>query len=420
VFRQAEEHDPRWAAARAAYEAGREKKVQGEAALLPSLSLSGGYTRNRGDIEYRGPTAFTSGDRGYDNGEYGVNLTHPLYRQQNYAIYKQGDSQTEFAAAQFMVDRAELMLRVAQAYFELLGAQDNLTLAVAETTAMAEQWQQANAMFEAGAAAITDANEAKSRYDLARAREAAAKSDFELRQQALRRLTGKPPGRLAGLAPSTPLLGPEPHDIETWVERAGRDNVRVILQQRALEVAQWEVERARGGHYPTLDLVAGYTKGHSTGSVYTDVGSETAIRNVGVQLQMSLYQGGAVESRVREAVANYERARQELEDARLEAQTLARQVFLALDNGVVQIGALEQAVRSSESAVESSKAGMEVGTRNRVDVLNAEQQLFNAKRQFLRSRYEYVLGLLRLKDSAGPLEVADLLTISRQLSHSED
>jgi outer membrane protein len=154
--------------------------------------------------------------------------------------------------------------------------------------------------------------------------------------------------------------------------------------------------------------------------VYTDVGSDTAIRNVGVQLQMALYQGGAVESRVRETAANHERARQELEDARLEAQTLARQVFLALDNGVVQIGALEQAVRSSESAIASSRAGMEVGTRNRVDVLNAEQQFFNAKRQHLRSRYEYVLGLLRLKDTAGPLEVADLVSLSRLLSNSDD
>jgi outer membrane protein len=420
VFRQAEGHDPRWAAALAAYEAGREKKVQGEAALLPSLSLSGGYTRNRGDIEYLGSTAFTSSDRGYDNGEFGVNLTHPLYRQQNYAVYKQGNAQTELAAAQLMIARAELMLRVAQAYFELLGAQDNLTLAVAETTAMAEQWQQANAMFEAGAVAITDADEARSRYDLARAREAAAKSELELRQQALRRFTGKMPGRLAGLPPPTRLPDPEPSDIDVWVERAGRDNLRVVSQQRALEVAQWELERARAGHHPTLDLVAGYTKGHSTGSVYTDVGSDTAIRNVGVQLQMALYQGGAVESRVRETAANHERARQELEDARLEAQTLARQVFLALDNGVVQIGALEQAVRSSESAIASSRAGMEVGTRNRVDVLNAEQQFFNAKRQHLRSRYEYVLGLLRLKDTAGPLEVADLVSLSRLLSNSDD
>lgn len=407
IYKQAQARDPRLAAARAAYEAGREKKAQGESYLLPSVSATGAYTANR------------AGSHTYDNGEYGINLTHPLYRQENFALYKQGVSQAEQAEEQFALARSDLMLRVAQAYFEVLAAQDNLALSAAEVAALNEQWQQATAMFRGGMAAITDVNEAKARYDLARAREAAAQSEFQLKQQALRRLTGKPPDKLASLRPRVTLPEPEPNDIEQWVARSARENLRVTAQLKALDVAQWEVERARAGHYPTLDLVLGYGNTRNTGTALTDIGTETATRNVALQFQFPIFQGGRVDSRVREAEANHERTRQELEDARLEAQTLARQSFLALTNGIVQIQALEQAVLSSESTLESSKEGFTVGVRNRVDVLNAEQQLFNAKRDLSRARYDYVIALLKLKDAAGPLAEEHLAAINALVAEEE-
>jgi len=416
VFRAAQANDPVFAAARAVRQAGQEKLPQGRALLLPNINLSANSTFNDQTVQYLGATTFPSGNNRYNSHGYSVSLTQPLYRQQNWLAYTEAGLQVAQSDAQFRVAEQELILRVAQAYFDVLVAEDGVRLAEAQKTAIAEQLEQAKRNFDVGSATITDTHEAQARYDLTDAQEIAARNELENKQRALQQLINATPPALdhlgAGFSPETP----QPADMEKWVDGALLNSPQIVIAQAGAELAAKEVARNRGGHYPTLDLVASYANNDANGS-NLGVGSDSTSKSVGVQLNLPLFQGGATQSKWREAEANRERARQELENARRTVATQTRQAYLGVVSGIARVKALQQAVVSSESVLEASKLGQEVGVRTNLDVLNAQQQLYATRRDLYQAQYDYLLGQLRLKAATGSLAEADIDMVNAALRH---
>ena len=416
TFRAAQANDPVFAAARAALQASQEKLPQGRALLLPSVSLSANSTLNDSTTQYQGASPFpgADGNRRYNSHGYGVNLTQPLFRQQNWLTYSEAELQVAQAEAQFRIAEQDLILRVAQAYFDVLIAQDSVGLAEAQKTAIAEQLEQARRNFEVGSATITDTHEAQARYDLTGAQEIAAQNDLEIRKRALQQLIDTVPQDLRHLGKGFKLEPPQPADMEKWVDDARSGSLQLAIAQAGAEIAEKEVARNRGGHYPTLDLVANYSNNQSGGGSF-GVGSDTTNKSVGVQLNLPLFQGGATNSKWREAEANRERARQELEDTRRSVAQQTRQAYLGVVSGIAQVKALQQALTSSESVLEASKLGHEVGVRTNLDVLNAQQQLYATRRDLYQAQYNYLLNQLRLKAAAGSLGEEELGRVNRAL-----
>ncbi len=406
IYRDAENSDPVYASARAARDAGLEALPEGRSQLLPNIALSG--SNNRSDLDRSGSTS------SYDSRVWSLSLSQPLFRWQNWAAYKQGEERAKQAEAQFAGASQDLILRVAQAYFDVLLAQDNVDLAKAQKTAISEQLDQAKVNFQVGTATITDTNEAQARYDLINAQEIAAANDLEVKRQTLQQIIGKYPATLSPLGGSLALAPPEPNDMEQWVAGAADRNPQVASQQAAFEIAKREVDKNRAGHLPTLDLVASRTKNSNAVAGATSLGQITT-DSVGLQFNLPLFQGGYVSAKVREAVAGLEKARQDLELANRQAALQTRQAFLGVTSGIAQVKALEQALTSNQSALESSQLGQEVGVRTSLDVLNARQQLFTAKRDLSQARYNYILSRFKLKAAAGMLGGGDVEQVNRWL-----
>jgi len=411
IYHAAQSQDPVFAAARASQRAGQEKLAQGRALLLPSVNLSANTTFNDNTTQYRNH-AFPSGSSRFNSDSIGVSLVQPLYRQQNRVAYTESELQVAQTDAQFKSTEQNLILRVAQAYFDVLIAQDGVALAGAQKQAIAEQLEQAKRNFEVGTATITDTHEAQARHDLVSAQEIAAQSNLEIKKRALQQLTNAMPIALNSLGGKFKLESPQPADMEAWVEQAQQRNLQLDVAQAAAQLAEKEVARNRAGHYPTLDLVANYTQNSAGGGSLT---SESRNAALGVQLNVPLYQGGALNSRSREAEANLDRAKEELENVRRTVALQTRQAYLGVVNGVAQVQALQQALKSSETLLEASKLGQEVGVRTNLDVLNAQQQLFSTRRDLYQAEYNYLISQLQIKAAAGTLAEEDLAKVNRAL-----
>lgn len=409
VYRDALVNDAQYAAARATAEAGRERLPQGLAGLLPVIGGTANTVWN--DNEYRVDSGARTG-KAYNTHAYNVSLTQPLFRWQSVIQYDQAKWQVVQTEANFAQASQDLVLRVAQAYFDVLNAQENLNAVRANKQSIAQQLEQAKKNFEVGTATITDTHEAQSRYDLASAQELAGENDLEVKRYALRLIVGKDVGELNRLKADAVLLPPQPASMEKWVEAAEKDSFAVQAQQAAVEVATKEAERARAGHYPTLDVVANYGKTNGALSISSNSSLETDVRNIGLQLTIPLFQGGAVNSRTREAIANRTAAESALENARRTATLGVRQSYLGVVNGLAQVRALNAALVSSTSALESNKLGYEVGVRINIDVLNAEQQVYVTKRDLAKARFDTLLSQLKLKAAVGALGEGDLEQIN--------
>jgi outer membrane protein len=421
IFRMAQSADAQYAAARAAWSAGQEKLPQGLSGLLPSASLSANTQYNDRESNSRDPTVPTVTNQ-FNSNSATISVTQPLYRPQNYRAYQQSKSQVEQADGVFAQAAQDLILRVAQAYFDVLLAQDTIVFAQAQLTAIGRQLEQAKRNFEVGTATITDTHEAQSRYDLTVSLEITAKNDLEVRKRLLELIIGRPAPGIAPLGPKFSPRFPDPNDPGVWVETAGTNNPQVRVSQASLDFAAKEVERNRAGHRPTLDAFASYTDSSSglgsagAGGGTTGIfGVDTRTGVVGLQLAIPIYQGGLVSSRVREALANEEKARQDLENARRTAQLTAQQTFLGVATGVSQVKALEAALVSSQSSLASTRLGQEVGIRTILDVLNAQQQLSQTRRDLAQAKYNYILALLRLKAASGQLSEQDLAQVNAWL-----
>ena len=412
VYSEALANDAQYQAARAVVEAGREKLPQGLAGLLPTLTGTANTTGNRNSYDYDASAAAQRFDRRYNSNGWNLNLTQPLFRWQNIIQYGQAQLQVAQAEANFAQASQDLILRVSQAYFDVLYAEEALKAVRANKQAISQQLELAKKSFEVGTVTITDTHEAQSRFDLATAQEIAAENDLEVKRFALRVIVGKDPGELAQLKTPVTLEPPRPASMEKWVDAAEKDSFLVQAQEAAEEIAQKEIDRNRAGHYPTVDVVANYSRTNSILSPTAPGRMEATPRNVGLQLTVPIFQGGLVNSRTREAVANRDAARAGLENARRTATLGARQSYLGVVNGLAQVRALEAALVSSTSALESNKLGYEVGVRINIDVLNAENQLFTTRRDLAKARFDTLLAQLKLKAAVGSLAETDLERIN--------
>jgi len=416
VYRDALAHDAQYAAARAIAEAGREKQPQALAGLLPTVAATGNTFGNDGSFDTRisGSNLSTSSRNRFNSNAYSVNLTQPLFRWQNFVQYDQSKLLVMQTEANFAQAGQDLILRVSQAYFDVLVAIENLRAVQANKTAIAQQLEQAKKNFEVGTATITDTYESQSRFDLATAQEIAAENELEVRRYALRVLIGKEPGERNRLKTKAVMEAPQPAGMEPWVEAAERDSFVVQAQEAAAEAADKAVEINRAGHYPTVDVVANY--GQNNGPGQSGLGSiDTQTRQIGLQVNIPIFQGGAVNSRTREAAARRDAERASLDNVRRTSALSARQAYLGVVNGLAEVRALEAALLSSLSSLESNRLGYEVGVRINIDVLNAENQVYVTRRDLARARYNTLQNQLRLKAAVGTLSEAEVERINQLL-----
>ncbi len=411
VYRDALAFDAQYASARAVYQATREKLPQARAGLLPNVSASANVLHNNVDTSAFPSMTFTSNS-------WAVTGVQPIFRWQNWVVNDEAQAQVKAAESQLKAAGQDLILRTAQAYFDVLQAEDNIEFIRAQKAAISEQLAAAKRSFEVGTATITDTNEAQARFDLATSQEIAALNDLEIRKRALVKLTGKNYSKLSHLNPKADLVQPDPANMDVWVGRAQNDNVNVVVQRYLKTIADEEIRRNRAGHYPTLDLTANYTDGRNQNFGSTQIDNKTSV--VGLELNIPIYQGGLISSQVREAVANQEKARQDLENALRDATLQTSQAFLNAKNGAAQVKALEQALVSSQVSLDSTLLGLEVGVRTNVDVLNAQQQVYSARKDLAAARYGFLLSVLNLKAAAGILSAADLDEIDKVLTAMQE
>ena len=417
AYRSALGQDAAFASARAAQQAGQEKKSQGRSFLLPSVNLTANSTYNDNTTQLAGVAAR---DIQYNSSGVGVSLVQPLFRQQNWLAYSEAEMQVAISEAQYQLAQNDLILRVAQSYFDVLIAQDSVQLTEAQKRAISEQLEQAKRNFEVGTSTITDTYEAQARYDLTSAQEITAQSNLEIKKRSLQQITNAAPSELRPLGKEFKLETPQPADVEQWVTDAQQHNVQIIVAEAAAQLAEKEVTRTFGGHLPTLDLVANYAKNSASDGTYNTAtgrfgGVDATSKTIGIQLNMPLFQGGATQSKYREAAANLDKAKQDLENARRTVAVQARQAYLGVVSGIAQVKALQQALKSSESLLEASKLGQGVGVRTNLDVLNAQQQLFSTRRDLYQAEYNYLISRLRLKAAVGTLAEQDVGGVNQAL-----
>jgi outer membrane protein len=423
IYQNALSQDPAWASSRSTNQAAQEKLAQGKALYRPTITLNSDFTESRTSLQRdisglrldaTGNPIGNSGRERFDSLSYGLNVVQPIFRRDNFVQYEQSKLIVSQADRQLMLDKQNLMLRVAQAYFDVLMAQDNIELLGAQKSAIHRQLEQAKANFEVGTSTITDVNEAQARYDLTLAQEIAAINQLEIKKRSVQAIIGDMPQELATVREDLIPETPQPTDMQSWVEIAEQNNLALAIQQYHYQIASREVERAKAGHMPTLDAIASYREFRNNGSA-SGFASDLDDLTIGLQLAIPIYQGGAVSSREREAAANLQKAQFDLEAVKREAELNTRQAFLDVSSGVVQVKALGQALISSQSQLDSTTLGYEVGVRTSVDVLNAQQQFYGAKRDLLQARYHYLLSSVRLKFATGLLTEADLAAVNQHL-----
>jgi len=412
LYRQAKTSDPAWLAAQAGYQAGIEKAPQGRALLLPTLGLSA--SKSESDQQVTLP--MSSNTYHYGTDAYTIQVTQPLYNKQNAAVYAQGLAGANQSELELETARQDLILRTSHAYFDVLAAQDALDFVILEKESISKQLTLARRNFAVGNATLVDVHEAQARYDIAAAQQITATNFLEVRKEALRVLTGNEPGTLTRLETKLDLQGPEPANMNQWVEISFNGNQRIKSQQEAVVIARQEVEKSRGGHLPTLDLTASRAYSDAGGSVL-GFAIESTTNQIGLQFQMPLYQGGGISSKVRESVAQLEVASQRLDQTRRLVAQQVRESYLDVINGVARVQALEQARISNERALESTVIGYERGVRTGVDVLNAQRELFRTRLSLSQARYDYLISHLRVKAAAGMLQEQDMERINRLLAH---
>ena len=411
LYESARGYDATWQSAKAQYDANLFRAEQARAAVLPSANLGAGLTRS--NFESTIPQV----DRGITTQSATVSASQPLYRPANFATWEQGKRQVEIAQAQLTAASQDLIVRVSQAYFDVLAAQDTLAFVQAQKTAVGEQLESAKRNFEVGTSTITDTREAQARYDLVIAQEIAAENDLRVKKLALDSLVGRPDVKPNPLALPATVPAPEPVEVNAWVQQ-GEENSPAIRQAKtAVEIAQLETEKAEAGHLPTLDLTASYGVNRNPGgnaSVPTSTRSTSS--SVGLSFNLPLFAGFATQNRIRETLSLEERAQADLEANRRAVAQAIRSAFFGLVSGQGQVKALEAAEASSLSALEANRLGYQVGVRINIDVLNSQSQLFQTKRDLAAARYNVLVGHLKLRQAAGTLLPEDLARLNALLA----
>jgi len=411
LFETARGFDATYKAAQYQYTANLSKGEQAKAVLLPTVGLSANMNKTDVDLIASAQTV-SSQSRAAT-----LSASKPLYRPANSATYQQGMRQLELAGIQLKAAEQDLMVRLSQAYFDVLISRESLDFVKAQKVAVAEQLAAAKRNFEVGTSTITDTREAQARYDLVLAQEIAADNDLRIKRLALNQLVGLNNIEPKSLATNAKLTLPVSKSVDDWVQLSSESNPSVIQSRAALEIAKLEIAKAEAGHKPTLDLVAGYTptrykngKGINSSQIDANTNSLTLSFNV------PLFAGFATQNRIKETVALEDKARSDLDAAERNIAQATRTAFFGLQSGIGQVNALQAAEASSQSALDANKLGYQVGVRINIDVLNSQSQLFQTKRDLAKARYDVLLGQLKLRQAAGTLTEADLASINALLN----
>ena len=411
LFETARSYDATYKAAQSQYTASLAKGEQAKALLMPTIGLSANVNKTEVEQVASNLTANAQSKSAT------LSASQPLYRPANFASYQQGQRQLELASVQLKAAEQDLMVRLSQAYFDVLISRESLDFVKAQKLAVSEQLAAAKRNFEVGTSTITDAREAQARYDLVLAQEIAADNDLRIKRLALNQLVGLNNIEPKSLSSKAKLTGPEAQSLEQWVKQSSESNPSVLQSRTALDIAKLETAKAEAGHKPTLDLVAGYTptrykdgKGLNASQVDINTNSVT------LSFNMPLFAGFATQNRIKETVALEDKARSDLEAAERAVAQATRSAFFGLQSGLGQVNALQAAEASSQSALDANKLGYQVGVRINIDVLNSQSQLFQTKRDLAKARYDVLLGQLKLRQATGTLTEADLAAINALLN----
>ncbi len=411
LYEAARAYDATYLSARSLAESAEFKAAQAESLRLPSANLSGSVTGNQFN---------TVSNTGAGSGvaQLAVQGRHALFNRSNAAAYEQAQRALAVSKADLDTAEQDLIVRVAQAYFDVLAAQDALSAAQAFKKAVAEQLASAKRNFEVGTATITDTRESQARYDLATARELVADNDLRTKRTVLDQLVGRNAVDPKGLALPVALPPVQPADMEAWVSVADAQHPAIRKARLGQDVAKLETDKARAAALPTVDIVGTLASTKSDGSA-TIVNSNRGTANslsLGLQLSMPLYTGGFVQNRIKETVVLEEKARQDLEAARRGVGLGTRSAFLGVQSGLGQVKALEAAEASTKLALEATELGYKVGVRVNVDVLNAQSQLYDTRRDLSKARYDVIVNSLKLRQASGQLAPQDMRAVDTLLA----
>jgi len=416
VYQEAVNNNADLAAARAQYGAQKEVVPQARAGLLPNLSAGADSNNVRTQIDQPAATA------NRDAHSWRATLSQPLFRADRWFQLQAAEAVNEQASLQLSATEQNLILQSAENYFAVLRAQDNLASTKAEENAFKRQLDQSNERFDVGLSDKTDVLQSQASYDTARANRIVAQRQVDDAFEALITLTNREYNAIQGIVHTLPVLPPAPNDAKAWAETAGRQNLNLLASNYAVTAAEETLRQRKAGHLPTLDAVAQYEKGDNDALGFSNpnqlpipYGGDVSQRTIGLRLNIPIYSGGLTSSQVRESYSRLDQSEQQREGLRRQVVENTRNLHRAVNTDVEQVQARRQSIISNQSAVEATEIGYQVGTRNIVDVLDAQRQLYSSVRNYNNSRYDYILDNLRLKQAAGTLSPGDLQDLTRYL-----
>jgi outer membrane protein len=414
MYKAAHDHDAKFQGSTYQRDAAEQALPQAKAGYRPTVSLSWQHTDETQNIISSDNSLFQQGTTSFPIDEYTLSLSQPIFNYPAWVRIRQARSEVKRADAEFATAEQDLIMRVSEAYLGVLAAQDNVTFAEAEKNAVGRQLELVRAKLGGGLARITDLHDAEARYASVEAREIEAKNLLDDSQQALKQVTGALPDHLAGLKGDLRLIRPDPVDVKRWVSAALEQNPAVAMKMFDADVAREEVTRQKAGHYPTLDLQARLNHRKTQGTLFGG-GSEVETTDYLVTFNLPLYQGGFVSSRTKQAAYQHQKVLQDLDDERRTVMREARAAYFGVISSISKVKALHQSVVSQNLALEAKRDGYRSGLYTALAVLDAQRDLYMAKRDYAKARYDYLLNTLRLKHAAGTLGEADVVYVNHWL-----
>ena len=435
VYEQALVNDPRIKEAFANKEAIIEAKPQARSFILPQLSGSASFSDNDSDGQstvqqkiinpINGEEVVITNNTDFlqesETLQWDVTLRQAIFDYGSWMNLRKANKTVAQAEIDYLAAEQDLIIRVANAYFNVLAAEDTLEAEQAARQAIEKQLDQAQKRFDVGLIAITDVQEAQAAYDQSIANEITSKRNLATAKESLRAITDSYPGQLNKPDNNLPLIMPNPQSESDWVETSLEQNLSYLSAQVGVEIAKSEIKVQRSGHLPTIGIQASKRDidtdsfRSDSGSEFSPADNENINEGVGVQLNLPLYSGGQVTSRVRQAVARHRASKEKLERVARETTRIARDSYLGVISGIATVKALQQSVKSSATALQAIEAGYEVGTRTTVDVLDARRRLYSSQKNLAISKYDYLKNILQLKQAAGTLTQSDLEQINNWL-----
>ncbi|MFK8330917.1 TolC family outer membrane protein [Pseudomonas sp. BJa5] len=415
VYQEAVNNNADLAAAQANYGAQKEVVPQARAGLLPNLSGGGTMQNTRTKLDSPSITSNRSGN------SWQATLAQPVFRADRWFQLQAAEAFNEQAALELSATEQNLILQSAENYFAVLRAEDTLASTKAEEAAFKRQLDQSEERFDVGLSDKTDVLQSQASYDTARANRIVAQRQVDDSYEALITFTNRYYKSIQGIVHTLPIQVPVPNDAKLWVETAGKQNLNLLASNHAVDAAEETLRQRKAGHAPTLDAVAQYQKGDNDNLGFSNpnlggtISGDVEQTSVGLQLNIPIYSGGLISSQVREAYQRLNQTEQQRESLRRQVVENTRNLHRAVNTDVEQVQARKQSIISNQSALEATEIGYQVGTRNIVDVLDAQRQLYTSVRDYNNTRYDYILDNLRLKQAAGTLSPQDLTDLSRYL-----